>query len=411
MKSKIIFQKCNFNYIYFLLYILSFMTMLIIENYLYSDELKKRAQNNLCYFANKEMIEIFTFNLADFIAIIPYFIRKKLVQGNNDNNEYKDKVKLIHKGVDSILKRKAIIFYLFLISAFDFLKEFALFVYYLFFSEKNQDKIPFNYTVIFDIILQFIFSYLILRIPFYKLQHFSLYLNVVILFIILALDLIDILKHKIVDGNIYIVYPFYLIFYCLQYVFGKKIILYGYVNIYIIIIMKGVFKLIFNIIFSLILFKVKKEILITFALYFREKKYILLLFGKVITNFFSELFLWIIIDRFSPNYTPLIIIGEELCCFVIDLIDTKIFLHMGNHKYVRIILYIISLIGVLLHNQMIVINICGLGSDTKYFLDDIVKNEEEYNNTNDPNILKKFETMEMADYADDDSEQIDFKFE
>jgi len=90
MKSKIIFQKCNFNYIYFLLYILSFMTMLIIENYLYSDELKKRAQNNLCYFANKEMIEIFTFNLADFIAIIPYFIRKKLVQGNNDNNEYKD---------------------------------------------------------------------------------------------------------------------------------------------------------------------------------------------------------------------------------------------------------------------------------------------------------------------------------
>ena len=114
MKSKIIFQKCNFNYIYFLLYILSFMTMLIIENYLYSDELKKRAQNNLCYFANKEMIEIFTFNLADFIAIIPYFIRKKLVQGNNDNNEYKDKVKLIHKDVNPILKRKEIIYYFFL---------------------------------------------------------------------------------------------------------------------------------------------------------------------------------------------------------------------------------------------------------------------------------------------------------
>ena len=167
--------------------------------------------------------------------------------------------------------------------------------------------------------------------------------------------------------------------------------------------MKGAFKLIINIAFSIILFIVKKEILITVSIYFQETKYILLLISRIIIKFFSELFLWIIIDRFSPNHTPLIIIGEEICYFVVDLIYAKIFIKMGYHKYIRIVLYIISLIDVLLHNKIIVINICSLGSDKKYFLDDIAKNEEEYNNTNDPNILKKFETLEMIDYIDDDS--------
>ena len=46
--------------------------------------------------------------------------------------------------------------------------------------------------------------------------------------------------------------------------------------------------------------------------------------------------------------------------------------------YVRIFLYIILTIGVLIYNEIIVINICGLASDTKYFLDLKVKNEELY---------------------------------
>ena len=77
---------------------------------------------------------------------------------------------------------------------------------------------------------------------------------------------------------------------------------------------------------------------------------------------------------------------------------------MGFFKYIRIVLYLISLFGVLLHNEIIVINVCDLGSDTKYFLDDIAKNEEIYNTTDDPDIIKRFETLEMIDFTDDESE-------
>ena len=80
-----------------------------------------------------------------------------------------------------------------------------------------------------------------------------------------------------------------------------------------------------------------------------------------------------------------------------------IFSKLGWHKFIRIVLYVISLIGVLLHNEIVVVNICGLASDTKYFYDNLVKSEEEYMKSDDPTILKRFESIEMIDYQDNNS--------
>ena len=394
--------------------------MLIIDYYLDPKKFIKSEEINFKNYISKEIIDIYSFNLSDFIAIIPYFIRKKLSQSNNEikneeknnndendeNNEHKEHEELIYnetKLSETKNKQKKILFYLILIGALDVLKQFVFITYYLIFNNKSYVLFPFNYTVIFDIILQFVCSYLILRIHFYKLQHFSLYLNVVILIIILALDLVDILIFKNPKWHIYLFYPIYLIFFCLEYVYGKRVILFGYISIYISIIIKGVIKFIFVIVFSLFVFIFDKEILLNFFLYFKDTKRILLIIAKIITNFFTELSMWIIIDRFSPNYTPLIIIGDEICNFINDLITTKNFLKMKGHKYIRIVLYIISFIGVILHNEIVVINILGLGSDTKYFYDALVKNEEEYSNADDPDILKKFETIDFNEYKDDDS--------
>ena len=414
MKKKIIFQKCNFNYFYFLLYIIAFIIWLLIDHYL--EEISENVIDNKKKFyfnINKEILEIYSLNISDFIAIIPYFIRKKLSKSNIEpkkedksiDDENKEKAELIFndsKQSGNKLKPKTILLYLFLIAVFDFLDQFVLVVYYLFFPDEEYHFFPFNYSVIFDIIIQFIFSYLILKIKFYKLQHFSLYLNVIILIIILALDLVDILT-KGIKAHILIFLPFYLIFFCLKFVYGKKVILYGYISIYILILIKGDFKLIFVVIFSLIALIIDKKIFIVFGNYFSKVKYILLIVGKIIGLFFSGLSLWIIIDRFSPNHTPLIIIGEEICRFVLDQIGKKVFSNLGWYKYIKIVLYVISFIGVMMHNEIVVINICGLASDTKYFYDNLVKSEEEYMKADDFSILKKFETMEMIDYQDDDS--------
>ena len=117
----------------------------------------------------------------------------------------------------------------------------------------------------------------------------------------------------------------------------------------------------------------------------------------IISSFFENIFLWIIIDRFSPNHIPLAIILNQIATFIMSLIiDSKIDNAniLGYDLYIRIFLYIILIIGVLIHNEIIVINICGLASDTKYFLDLKVKNEELYSDSDEPEILQRFETYD-----------------
>ena len=76
-------------------------------------------------------------------------------------------------------------------------------------------------------------------------------------------------------------------------------------------------------------------------------------------------------------------------CFVFFKITIFIiFLEYSFHKY--IILFIVTMI----HNEIIIINICGISSEAKYFMDLKVEIEEIYSITDDPEILKKYETIE-----------------
>ena len=76
---------------------------------------------------------------------------------------------------------------------------------------------------------------------------------------------------------------------------------------------------------------------------------------------------------------------------------------MGWDIYVRIFLYLILIIGVMIHNEIIIINICGLASDTKYFLDLKVEIEQLYSDTDEPEILKRFETIDEMDDKNNDA--------
>ena len=68
---------------------------------------------------------------------------------------------------------------------------------------------------------------------------------------------------------------------------------------------------------------------------------------------------------------------------------------MGWDLYFRISLFVVSFIGVMIHDEIVVINICNLGSDTKYFLDIKFENEELFAHTDNPEIIKRYESMEM----------------
>ena len=147
----------------------------------------------------------------------------------------------------------------------------------------------------------------------------------------------------------------------------------------------------------------KKEVFIRIGFFLTHKKYILLIIARIFSTFFLSMFLWLIIDRFSPNYLPFSLIFNEIIYFIVDLIcSTDNYKSISWDLYFRIVLYVISFIGVMIHNEIVVINICNLGSDTKYFLDLKLENEELFNNTDNPEIIKRYETYEMDSVNEDD---------
>jgi len=150
----------------------------------------------------------------------------------------------------------------------------------------------------------------------------------------------------------------------------------------------------------------KKDIYPRIGFFLTNTKYILLIIAKIFTNFFVSLFTWLIIDRFSPNYFPFAIIFNEICYFIVELIVGGYNYNiMGWDLYFRIFLYVISFIGVLIHNEIIIINICNLGSDTKYFLDLKVESEEIFSNADNPEIIKRYETMNEMETINEENKE------
>ena len=158
---------------------------------------------------------------------------------------------------------------------------------------------------------------------FYKLQYFSLFLNLGVFIIVLIIDIVKLStqsKENSYDAKIFIFYLFNLIFYSIEYSIGKRILLYGFISIYLLIIINGVVVLILNLLFSLITYLVNKKIFSVIGAFFTNKEFILLMFAKIFSSFFASLFTWLIIDKFSPNYLPIAFLCYDLCSFILYII-------------------------------------------------------------------------------------------
>ena len=393
-KSKIFFQKCDFNYIFFLCYIIFFFlnTYIKFDNYpqKFGDIDEKKKGNYLAL----KIMHLYIKSLSNFLAVIPFLIRKRILRKNENNiednkiegkieTETEDKLDLIYNNnhlIESEKKKKKYNILYILVGVLDFLEKFPFVLFNLIFRDKEFGIYPFSCVAPFAIAIQFVCSYFILKIHFYKLQYLSLFLNIGIFIIIL------------IDPNTFYVYALNIIFLSIELSVGKIIILEGFMSVYLLMIIKGAVFVVLVILLSLILLIFDKNIYVVIG--FLLSNFVLLTIANIISHFLEDLFLWLIIDRFSPNYNPFAIIFQEISYCIMDAITGKKYDLETWDICLRIILYVISTIGVIIHNEIIVINICNLGSDTKYFLERKVENDELFALTDNPEILKKFETFE-----------------
>ena len=136
----------------------------------------------------------------------------------------------------------------------------------------------------------------------------------------------------------------------------------------------------------------KVSVFIDFKEYLKGTN-LLISFGILFCEFFFQIFISIIIDRFSPSHLPLGFIIISFLNNIYQIIKNAIKKEETKWNiYLYFLFYIILFIGAMIHNEIFIINKWGFNSNTKLFL--IYKLQEE----------KKISLIkENEDYDDENS--------
>ena len=237
--------------------------------------MEQKKEKGVKYILSFNILMLYASNISDFISIMPYFITKKKLKNNkeneisqisnlnNKNEEQNKSSQLIYNDPEktqSKKRKKLIIIYTIIIAIVDFLSYFIFCLYYIIFEDRSLSCNDFNCFCPLYNIFQFVSSYLILKTHFYKLHYFSLFLSIGLFIIIFIFDLIIIISQSDkIDRDFYLLNPIRYLFLTIEYSLGKKVILYGYISIYLLLVIRGLIKFIFVGIFSLFMYIYDKD--------------------------------------------------------------------------------------------------------------------------------------------------------
>ena len=195
-----------------------------------------------------------------------------------------------------------------------------------------------------------------------------------------------------------------------------------FISIYTLLLYRAIFGTIFMIIFSIPFIFVKvtdtsnpnnpvTEIIFNRILKLFEdlNAYRIILF--TITNLFYNIFIWLIIDKFSPSHYSISIILESFGTLIRLWITEP---EKTDLPVLRMFIFFILIFASFIHTELIVINYCDLQKNTKLFLDEIEKSE--FKNIDDIkngrnsrgqsiNMVELEQSFTSSDYDNDDSRE------
>ena len=367
-------------------------------------------------------LNTYLFNISDYLSIIPFLIVKYRTKAHNLSKTSEiESTPTVTKSFTTYhekVTKKDFKFFLIvgLVGLFDCLSHISSLLFYIVYG-KNERSVPENNLsslLIFNILIIYIFSKLILKTAFYRHHYLSFLMNVIC---ILILGTIDIINTATTDNKesigmiiFYIIKKiFTIIFYSIEDVIGKKVMITFFLNIYTLLLCRALTGTIIFIIFSIpfIFIKIKdvsgaykegeNDIIIFSGIADLLKDFSYKIIFFVLTNFFYNIFIWLIIDNFSPSHYAISTVLESLGTLIRLWIMEP---DQVNLPLLRIFIYIILIIAGIIHTEMIVINYCGLEKNTKLFLDYL--ENEDLKSINDNTPLEKKE-IDLEEYTVEDN--------
>ena len=371
------FQKPNKFYFFFLLYFIAIFTRLLLNSKVFISENKKAN-----YF-----FRMFSYILSHILSFIPYFIS----QYRSKRREISDKNKLvtnyIYNEIPNKYKWKYLAKPILFLSLFGFFAEAPYYLFYMLTDKTYQSIYSLGIYSIINAVLIYIFSYLILKTYFYKHHYLSFLINSICFMISLIMDIIALINMKQKDYKYYINIILRILrlnFKCVLYCLSKKELQFSLLTPYSIIAFRSIYETIFLVIFSIPFTfipikdynKNEGEILFAkFSIYFTDIRilYTILLF---IDNYLIDISIMLIIDKFSPSHLALQILlesfAEEAYSIISSIINKN---DIYWQSYVNLGIHLIVFIGTMIHNEIFIINKCGLNEKTQLYLNNEFKKE------------------------------------
>ena len=337
---------------------------------------------------------MYTYIISHLISFIPYFISLCLSKNevkfdnNLDIHKSKNKTYIYNDGIKRY-KGKYLIKPVLIVSLFGFFSEA---VFYIFFLINNDFYSVLIYNLSIYLILNtvtiYLVSYFVLKTHFYKHHYLSLIINSICFVISLIFDIIRIVKLNIKQSSYYIyiaIRIIRLILLCFLFTYSKKVLNSCFLSPYSIIAFRSIYETIYLTIFSIPLcfikvydFKDGDEEIIIFKNFLKYLTGSNLIYSilMLIDDYLIDVFSMLIIDKFSPSHLTLAMILESFAHMGYKIISKNVKgLDIYWNQYANLGIYVILLIGSMIHNEILVINKWGLNTKIQKSLNNEFINE------------------------------------
>ena len=360
----------NKNHIFFLLiFVTYFLRQLFkeISNRINKDKVLIFGNSLI---AKATIIDIYLFTPSNLLVIFPYFIEKIRAK----NLKKSDKLILKNEKVNFLLKKATFVKFskvlklIILTSTFNFIPRIITFFLFYFVNDDIKfGPIPIlNSVSIFYILATFLLSRIFLSSYFYRHHFVSLAINIFGLIINIIIDIGNLKK------NNYIIIKYVIdivgeISFSFASITGKFLL--TYISPYALTLYIGLVQILYLIIIFIPLYLIERNgenIFANFFVVFDRYEIILLYIGIDISICCYGLFIWILLNKFSPNDYALSMMVEAMIDKLFQYtLKPETFKDNMFISISQIIIFILLIIGICIHNEIIIINKCGMNEYTK----------------------------------------------
>ena len=366
----------------------------------------------------RKFVNMYIYVISNLLSTILFIIEKIRSRRKNKQKFKKGEVKqkksnkslnieLIYEEYSPV--NKCLLFLrILMVSITDLAAQYFVFIFYIFFE---VDMIQCDFILIFSILSKYLFSRLLLKADYYKHHHLSILMNILGLILIGITDIRRLYENWSLNIIYFILIKlFCTICYSLEDVIGKKTLNGDFLSPISILFYKGIIESIILLIGSIPFFFIQvnnKNIFSIFISRFDEKYNIYPIFLLMFFNFLYNLLIWLINDKFSPNHLAMAMIiegiTEKIHILIFDLDKFKENLYISIYE---VAIYIILIIGAFIHNEILILNFCGLSEYTTKNLK--IKSDEDFKYANKKTFNTSFNNEESRDTKEiRDSKDID----